>query len=140
MLTQLDPYIVRLTTAFAAPAAAVALFVIALFRYLRDNISARERKLVRSSLLLFAVHPVPATLGIRFVSQLYLVGGEQFALAMLLVTLATTCIGLFTSIYLGFRSRVPAGRRVAFAGIALIIGIVAGDLGLFYGLFSKVVS
>jgi len=110
------------------------------FRYFRDQMSAERRATVRRSLIAFAVHPFPIYLALASASALYLIGGEEFAMAMLLLSLVLSGIALFATIYLGFRSGVCAGRRVALAGICMVVGIGAGDLTLLFGLFSKVVA
>jgi len=110
------------------------------FRYFHDQISGERRRIVRQSLIAFAVHPLPAGFAIASASALYSILGEQSVIAIPLLSLILSGVALFASIYLGFRSRVAAGRRAAIAGLCVIVGIVAGDLGLLCGLFSKVVA
>jgi hypothetical protein len=109
------------------------------FRYFRDQISDQRRTTVRRSLIAFTVHPFPVCLALASASAPS-IGGEEFVIAMLLLSLVLSGIALFATIYLGFRSGVRAGRRVALAGICMVVGIGAGDLTLLFGLFSKVVA
>jgi hypothetical protein len=136
----IDWYFIRFIVGYAALGASLACFGMGVFRYFRDQISDQRRTTVRRSLIAFAVHPFPICLALASASALYSVGGEEFAMAMLLLSLVLSGIALFTTIYLGFRSGVCAGRRVALAGICMVVGMVAGDLTLLFGLFSKVVA
>jgi hypothetical protein len=137
---KIDWYFIRFIIGYAALGASLACIGMSVLRYFHDQMSDEHRRIVRRSLIAFTIYPFPATLAIASASALYSIGGEAFVMATLLLGLFSSGVALFASIYLGFRSRVPAGRRVALAGLCMIVGIVAGDLGLFFGLFSRVVT
>ena len=140
MAVKIDWYFIRFIVGYAALGASLACFGMGVFRYFRDQMSDERRATVRRSLIALTVHPFPVCLALASASALYSIGGEEFVIAMLLLSLVLSGVALFATIYLGFRSGVCAGRRVALAGICMVVGIVVGDLTLLFGLFSKVVA
>lgn len=136
----IDGYIVQVTIQYIAPAISLACMGMSVARYLRDQISTEGRKLVRRSMATFAVHPIAATFAMTLASSMHSIWGDTFVSAVLLVSIVFIGVALPANIYFGLRSRVPAGRRAGMAVFCISFAIVAGDLTLFFGLFSRVVA
>ena len=95
-------------------------------RYSDDEIPCENRLVVRSSLLAYAIHPIPLLIAAPFVHVI-----TTFLVAVLLLS---SGLLLAANIYFGFRSEVAAGRRAAAAGICIVIAFFAGGLFLFFGI------
>ena len=85
----------------------LAFLGMAMVRYADDEIPCENRLVVRSSLLAYAIHPIPLLIAAPFV-HLIRGRGTTFLLAVLLLS----CGLLLANIYFGFRS----GSRVRKAG------------------------
>ena len=133
-------YIAQTTVAYAVPAAALGCLGMSIVRNLRNDVLKASRRFAWLSTAAFVVHPIPLSLTMWLASARHPVVGERFALVGIWASLICIPVALFLNIYFGLRSHSSAGARAALAGIFMIVGIGAGDLVLFFGLFSKVVS
>jgi len=109
----------------------LAFLGMAMVRYSDDEIRCENRLDVRSSLLAYAIHPIPLLIAVPFVHSIR-GRGTTFLLAVLL---PSSGLLLAANVYFGFRSEVTAGRRAATAGICILIAFFTGGL---FPLFSTV--
>ena len=122
----IDWDILRLTIGFAALGTALAFILLTVFRYFADDIPDQNRRTIRRSLFAILIHPIPTIVGFKAGTIWYAVGGNEFALGIILTSVFVSAIALLSSIYLGFASHAPAGRRAALAGICVVVSLATG--------------
>lgn len=127
----IDWEILRLTIGFAALGAALTFLLLTISRYLADDVPDQNRRTVRRSLLALLIHPVPTIVALKGGNIWYSVGGDEFALSIILLAFSLSAIALFSNVYFGFVSHVPAGRRAAFSGICVLVSVVLGVRPMF---------
>jgi hypothetical protein len=120
----MDWYILKATAGFTAPVLSVTFLVMGVVRYFLCEIADRRRSLARAAFmayamcwLLMALFVVLARVSVSAGSAIFLIGAPMAALLAAVV-----------STFLGFLSRLASGRRVAIAGMLILVAILLGLL------------